>query len=71
MNSHLLQCDTVLYKQNVVTEQSENNHCLRKVSVQSKLLLINLKNRIDISVYTDKSSDISVVQDKNSISCQL
>jgi len=61
MNPHLLQCDTVSYEQNVVIEQSENDHCLRKVSIQSKLLLINLKNRIDISVHTDKSNDVSVV----------
>ena len=71
MSSHLLWCDTVLYKQNIVTEQSENDHCLREVSIQSKLLLINLKNRIDISVYTDKSNNISIVQDKSSTSCQL
>jgi len=71
MSSHLLQCDTDLYKQNIVIKQSKNNHCLKKVSVQSKLLLINLKNRIDISIHKDKSSNISVVQDKDSISCQL
>ncbi len=71
MSSHLIQCDTVLYEQNVVTEQSENNYCLREVNIQSKLLLINLKNRIDIDVHTDENDDISVVQDKNSISCQL
>jgi len=71
MSSHLLWCDTVLYKQNIVTEQSKNNHCLREVSVQSKLLLINLKNRIDISVHTDKSSNVSVVQNESSTSCQL
>ena len=71
MSSYLLQCDTVLYKQNVVIEQSKNDHCLREVSVQSKLLLINLKNRIDISVCTNKSSNISIVQDKNSTNCQL
>jgi len=71
MSSYLLQCDTVLYKQNVVIRQSENDHCLRRVSVQSKLLLINLKNRININVHMSESSNISVVQDKNSISCQL
>ncbi len=71
MSSHLLQCDTDLYKQNVVTEQSENDHCLKRVSIQSKLLLINLKNKIDISVCKNESSNISVVQDKSSISCQL
>ncbi len=71
MSSHLLQCDTDLYKQNIVTEQSENDHCLKKVSIQSKLLLINLKNRIDISIHKNKTSNISVVQDKSSTSCQL
>ena len=71
MSSHLLQCNTDLYKQNVVTEQSENDHCLRKVSVQSKLLLINLKNRINTDVCKNESSNISVVQDKSSTSCQL
>jgi len=71
MSSHLLQCDTDSYKQNIVIRQSENNHCLREVSIQSKLLLINLKNRIDISVYKNKSDNISVVQDKGSTSCQL
>jgi len=71
MNSYLLQCDTSLYKQNIVTEQSKNDHCLRKVSIQSKLLLINLKNRIDISIHKSKNSNISVVQDESSISCQL
>jgi len=71
MSSHLLQCDMSSYKQNVVNEQSENDHCLRKVSIQSKLLLINLKNRIDISVYKNKSDNVSVVQDKSPTSCQL
>ncbi len=71
MSSHLLQCDTGLYKQNIVTEQSENDHSLRKVSVQSKLLLINLKNRININICKNKSNNISVVQDKSSTNCQL
>ncbi len=61
MSSYLLQCDMSLYKQNVVTEQSKNDHYLRKVSIQSKLLLINLKNRIDISIYKNKSDNVSVV----------
>ncbi len=71
MSSHLSWCDTVLYEQNVVTEQSENDHCLRKVSIQSKLLLINLKNRINISIHTDKNNNVSVVQDKSPTSYQL
>jgi len=41
------------------------------VSIQSKLLLINKENRIDISVCKNKSSNISVVQNKSSTSCQL
>jgi len=60
-----------LYEQNIVTEQSENDHCLRKVSLQSELLLINLKNRIDISVCKSISNNISIVQDKSPTSCQL
>ena len=71
MSSHLLQCDTDLYKQNIVTEQSKNDHCLRKVSVQSKLLLINLKNRINTDIHKSESNNVSVVQDKSSTSCQL
>ena len=71
MSFHLLQCDTVLYKQNVVIEQSKNDHCLREMSIQSKLLLINLKDRINISVHMSESNNVSIVQDKNSISCQL
>ena len=71
ISSYLLQCDTDLYKQNVITEQSKNNHCLRKVSIQSKLLLINLKNRINISVCKSKSDNISIVQDKSPTNCQL
>jgi len=71
MSSHLLQCDTNLYTQNVVTEQSKNDHCLKEMSVQSKLLLINLENRIDINVHKNENNDISVVQDKSPTSCQL
>jgi len=71
MSSYLLQCDTDLYEQNIVTEQSENDHCLREVSIQSKLLLINLENRIDINICKSENSNISVVQDKSPTSCQL
>ena len=71
MSSYLLQCDTVLYEQNVVIEQSENDHCLKEVSIQSKLLLINSENRIDISVHKNENNNVSVVQDKNPTSCQL
>ncbi len=61
----------MLYKQNVHTEQCENDHCLRKVSVSSKLLLINKENRINISVHKNKSNNVSVVQNEGSTSCQL
>jgi len=44
MSSHLIQCDTELYKQNIHTEQHKNDHDLRKVSILSKLLLINREN---------------------------
>ena len=71
MSFYLLWCDTDLYKWNIVTEQSENNHCLKRVSVQSKLLLINHKNRIDINVCQSKSDNISIVQNESSTSCQL
>jgi len=71
MSSHLLQCDTDLYKQNVVTEQSKNDHDLREVSIQSKLLLVNLENRINTDICKNKNNNISVVQDKSPTSCQL
>ena len=70
MNSYLIWCDTLLYKQNVHTEQCENNHCLRKVSILSKLLL-NKKNWIIISSHKSESSNVSVVQNENPTSCQL
>jgi len=41
------------------------------VSITNKLLLINEENRIDISIHKNKNSNISVVQNKSSISCQL
>ena len=71
MSSHLSWCDTVLYKQNIVIRQSENDHCLRKVSIQSKLLLTNSENRIDISIHKSKNNNVSIVQDESPISCQL
>jgi len=71
MSSHLIQCDILLYKQNVHTEQHKNDHDLRRVSVTSKLLLINKENRINISIHKNKSSNVSVVQNESFISCQL
>ncbi len=61
----------ILYKQNIVTEQSENDHCLRRVNIQSKLLLINHENRINISIHKSESSNVSVIQNESSTSCQL
>ncbi len=71
MSSHLSQCDMILYEQNIVTEQSENDHCLREVNISSKLLLINEENRIDISIHKNESNNISIVQNESSTSCQL
>ena len=61
MSSYLSQCNIVLYEQNIVTEQSKNGHCLKEVNIQSKLLLINSKNRINISVCKSKNNNISIV----------
>ncbi len=41
------------------------------MSIQSKLLLINEENRIDINICKNKSDNISVVQNKGPTSCQL
>ncbi len=41
------------------------------MSVQSKLLLINLKNRFNTNVCKNKSNNVSIIQDKSPISCQL
>jgi len=71
MSSYLSQCDMILYKQNIVTEQSKNDHCLKEVSISSKLLLINEENRIDISVCKSESDNVSVIQNEGSTSCQL
>ena len=71
MSSYLSWCNMILYKWNIVIKQSKNNHCLREVSISSKLLLINLKNRIDISIHKSENSNISVVQNENPTSCQL
>ncbi len=71
MSSHLIQCDMLLYKQNIHIRQHKNDHCLREVSVSSKLLLINEKNRIDISIHKNKNSNISIIQNEGSTSCQL
>jgi len=71
MSSHLIQCDTLLYKQNIHIKQHKNDYCLRRVSVSSKLLLVNKENRIDISVHKSESNNISVIQNEGFTSCQL
>jgi len=71
MSSYLIWCDIELYKQNIHTEQCENDHCLRKMSVQSKLLLINKENWIIINSHKSKNNNICIVKNENSVSCQL
>ncbi len=71
MSSYLVQHDTELYKQNIHIKQRKNASCLRKVSVLSELLLINKENWIFISSCKSESSNIHIVENKNSVSCQL
>ncbi len=44
MSSYLIQCNMKLYEQNIHIRQHKNDHCLRKVSILSELLLINKEN---------------------------
>jgi len=44
MSPHLIQCDTLLYEQDVHIKQHNDNSCLREVSILSELLLINKEN---------------------------
>jgi len=71
MSSHLIQHNTESYEQNIHTEQHKNASCLREVSVLSELLLINKENWIFISSHKNESSNIHIVKNKNSVSCQL
>jgi len=71
MSSHLIWCDTKLYKQNVHTEQHKNDHCLRKVSVLSELLLINKENWIVISSHKNENDNVCVIKNESPVSCQL
>ncbi len=71
MSSYLIQCDIKLYKQNIHTEQHKNDHCLREVSVLSKLLLINKENWIIISSHKNESDNVCIIKNKNPVSCQL
>ena len=61
MSSYLIWCNTKLYEWDVHIKQHENDSCLTKVSIKSKLLLINLENRIDTDTYKNESSNISIV----------
>jgi len=71
MSSHLIQCDSLLYEQNIHTEQCKNDYCLRKVSVLSELLLINKENWINVNSHKSKNNNICIVKNENSVSCQL
>jgi len=71
MSSYLIQCDIKLYKQNIHTEQHKNNHCLKEVSIQSELLLINKENWIIISSHKSENSNICIIKNESSVSCQL
>jgi len=71
MSPHLIQCDMLLYKQNVHIEQHNDGPCLRKVSVLSELLLINKENWININICKDKGDNIYIVKNEGSVSCQL
>ncbi len=61
VSSHLIWCDTALYKQNVHIRQHKNDFCLREVSVWDKLLLINRENWININSCKSESNNICVV----------
>jgi len=71
MSSHLIWQNTKLYKQNIHIKQCENVPCLREVSVLSELLLINKENWIFISSHKNESSNIHIVKNEGSVSCQL
>ncbi len=71
MSPHLIWHDMLLYKQNIHTEQHKNDHCLRKISALSELLLINKENWIIISSCKSESDNVSIIQNESSTSCQL
>ncbi len=71
MSSHLIWCDTLLYEWDVHTEQRNDGSCLREVSILNKLLLINKENWININTHKGESSNIHIVKNENSVSCQL
>ncbi len=70
-SSHLIQQNTKLYKQNVHIRQHKDVSCLRRISVLSKLLLINKENWIFISSCKSESDNIHIVKNEGSVSCQL
>ncbi len=71
MSSHLIQCDLLLYKWNIHIRQHKNDYCLRKVNILSKLLLTNKENWININSHKNESSNIYVIKNEGSVSCQL
>ncbi len=71
MSSYLIWCDIKLYKQNIHTEQHKNDHCLRKISIQGELLLINKENWIIISSHKSENDNICIIKNKSPVSCQL
>ncbi len=71
MSSHLIQQNTKLYKWDIHIEQCKNVSCLRRMSVLSKLLLINKENWIFISSHKSEGSNIHIVKNEGSVSYQL
>jgi len=71
MSSHLIQHNIKLYEQNIHTEQCENDHCLRKVSILSELLLINKENWILTDSHKNENDNICIIKNKGFVSCQL
>ncbi len=62
---------TLLYEQNVHTEQHNDDSCLKEVSVLSKLLLINKENWININICKGEGGNICIVKNEGPVSCQL
>jgi len=71
MSLHLFWCDTELYEQNIHTEQCENDSCLMRVSIESKLLLINKKNWIVTDSHKNEGGKVCIIKNEDSVSCQL
>ncbi len=71
MSSYLIQCNMKLYEQNIHIRQHKNDHCLRKVSILSELLLINKENWIIINSHKNENNNVCIVKNENPVSCQL